>query len=170
MDQKKILNLEYIGLAFGILATFIFHQLYEWTNSNVLIGLISPVNESVWEHTKLIFFPFLIFGLIELFVLKPKDPINFIATKFISAIVGVLSLLSLFYLYTAIAGDNYLIADIIIGFIAVFISFYISKSFLTNNKKFKYANLINIVGVALIALYFIFSYLPPNFSMFIEGA
>ncbi len=46
---------------FGIIFTFILgtllHFVYEWSGSNVIVGIFSPVNESVWEHLKLLYFP-----------------------------------------------------------------------------------------------------------------
>ncbi len=42
-------------LAFG--AAVPLHELYEWTGEKLAIGLFAPVNESVWEHLKLAFYP-----------------------------------------------------------------------------------------------------------------
>jgi hypothetical protein len=36
-----------------------WHFLYTWL-PNPLVGLIAPINESVWEHLKLLFWPFLL--------------------------------------------------------------------------------------------------------------
>ena len=49
-------------LCVSILGTLL-HFTYRWSGRNPLIGLIAPVNESVWEHMKLLFFPMLLFGL-----------------------------------------------------------------------------------------------------------
>ena len=43
-------------LCVSILGTLL-HFTYRWSGRNPLIGLIAPVNESVWEHMKLLFFP-----------------------------------------------------------------------------------------------------------------
>lgn len=45
-------------LAFAI--AFLFHDLYQWTGECKLIGGFVPVNESVWEHLKLAFYPVII--------------------------------------------------------------------------------------------------------------
>nr|WP_236945659.1 DUF6512 family protein [Enterocloster clostridioformis] len=49
-------------LSVSLLGTLL-HFTYRWSGRNPLIGLIAPVNESVWEHMKLLFFPMLLFGL-----------------------------------------------------------------------------------------------------------
>ena len=42
----------------AILAGCVLHFLYEWL-PNAATSLFSPVNESLWEHIKLVFWPFL---------------------------------------------------------------------------------------------------------------
>lgn len=48
-----------IGIVFSMTAGVLLHFLYEWTGRNPVVGAFSPVNESVWEHLKLLFFPVL---------------------------------------------------------------------------------------------------------------
>jgi hypothetical protein len=36
----------------------------------VAVGLVSPVNESVWEHTKLLVFPLIAVGAVESLLLR----------------------------------------------------------------------------------------------------
>ena len=38
----------------------VFHNIYDWSGGNVILGLFFPINESIWEHLKLIFYPLLI--------------------------------------------------------------------------------------------------------------
>ena len=38
----------------------LLHFTYEWSGDNAVVGLFSAVNESTWEHLKLLFFPFLL--------------------------------------------------------------------------------------------------------------
>ena len=42
----------------AILAGCVLHFLYQWL-PNAVTALFSPVNESLWEHVKLVFWPFL---------------------------------------------------------------------------------------------------------------
>ena len=48
------------------------HFFYEWSGNNFFVGMFSPVNESVWEHMKLAFFPMLLFSFAANLFLK-KD-------------------------------------------------------------------------------------------------
>lgn len=46
-----------------ILGTFL-HFTYELSNFNPVIGLFSAVNESVWEHLKLLVFPMTLMSIV----------------------------------------------------------------------------------------------------------
>ena len=48
-----------ISLVFGSL----LHNVYMWFPNGVT-ALIAPVNESLWEHTKIIFYPLLLAGFL----------------------------------------------------------------------------------------------------------
>ena len=45
----------------------LLHFTYEWSGDNPIVALFSAVNESTWEHLKLLFFPMLLLTIIELF-------------------------------------------------------------------------------------------------------
>ena len=53
------------GFAFATLGGTILHFLYEWTGDSVFVAPFSGVNESTWEHMKLLYFPLLLFALVQ---------------------------------------------------------------------------------------------------------
>ena len=55
----------------GLLGT-LGHFLYDWSGENKLIGYFFSVNESTWEHLKLLFFPTIIFSVFEYFFMKDR--------------------------------------------------------------------------------------------------
>ena len=50
----------------------LLHFAYDFSGHNIIIGLFTPVNESTWEHLKLLFFPALICMIMGLFIIKPQ--------------------------------------------------------------------------------------------------
>ena len=80
MNKEKILTWEIIGAVIisllGSFLHFFFALLGEWPP----VALIAAVNESVWEHLKLAFWPALIFALIEWPFFRGKTK-NFWAAK-----------------------------------------------------------------------------------------
>ena len=84
MNLKKIKIISSIGI---FLLCFLFHFLYNWFPSS-LTAIFFPVNESIWEHMKLLFSAVIFFGIIEYIILQ-KFKIsynNFFASLFVSAI------------------------------------------------------------------------------------
>ena len=45
-----------LGTIFVSVLGSLAHFFYDWTNNNAFVGLLTPINESTWEHMKLIFF------------------------------------------------------------------------------------------------------------------
>ena len=117
------------GIKSYILTGFIFvsvlgtllHFAYNSSDNNLIVGLFTPINESIWEHTKLIFFPMLLYGLF--FYKKQKD--IYAATVF-AALVGVLLIIITFYTYSGIIGYHNAFVDISIFYIVVLIAFYVT--------------------------------------------
>ena len=75
MNLKKIKIIAVLGI---FLLSFISHFAYELF-PNIIFSFIFPVNESIWEHMKIIFTSTLIYGIIDYLLLKkykignPKD-------------------------------------------------------------------------------------------------
>lgn len=49
-----------VGAIFSLAVGALSHFFYEWSGGSTAAGIFFPVNESVWEHMKLVFFPFLV--------------------------------------------------------------------------------------------------------------
>jgi hypothetical protein len=69
-----------IGIIFIIVLGSNLHFTFEWSGSQAVVGVFSAVNESVWEHLKLGFWPAVVFALIEFKYLK-KLTNNFLFAK-----------------------------------------------------------------------------------------
>lgn len=109
--MKKIFFWELIGAIFVIIFGTCLHFSYEWFNGNIVVGIFSAVNESVWEHTKLIFYPLLIFSLFEYFFVR-KNVSHFLFVKTIQIYLSVITMIMVFYTYTGIIGHSILAIDI----------------------------------------------------------
>ena len=58
--KKKVLIWEIIGFLTVCALSGVFHFIYDWSGKQAWIGFFCPVNESTWEHLKLLFFPVLV--------------------------------------------------------------------------------------------------------------
>ena len=115
----------------------ILHFTYEWTDDNQFVGYFSSVNESVWEHLKLIFFPVIIAALVFYYIgLKKNDRNkNLWSSIFLAAIVGMIFIVISFYTYTgAITEESVIGIDLLIFVIAAILSAVIIIAVMTNLK------------------------------------
>ena len=67
MRLGKLEKTQIVVTIVSIILGTILHFTYEVLEENIVVGAFSAVNESVWEHLKLIFFPMLIVAIIEYF-------------------------------------------------------------------------------------------------------
>ncbi|MGN1352793.1 MAG: DUF6512 family protein [Bacilli bacterium] len=162
MNNKKVLFIETITI---FLSMFLFHNIYNWF-PNFLTASFFPVNESLFEHLKLMFTTQIIISLIIYLILKLKKIkfSNYLLGLLISTIVTI-SLFFLIYLpiYNRFGENLFLTMSIyLITFIIGNIIFY-----LISKRKHEFLlNLISLVIISIIAvilIYFTFNPLKNDF-------
>lgn len=67
-----------LGIPFISMVGSIMHFIYDWSGKLVLVGIIAPVNESVWEHLKLTFLPTIFWWVFSYFILSKRDNICYV--------------------------------------------------------------------------------------------
>lgn len=165
--MKGIKSYIITGIIFVSILGTLFHFVYEWSDNNVLIGLFTPINESIWEHTKLLFFPMLIYSVYMNKKISMEYPCINSAIIF-GSLLGIILIIVLFYTYSGIIGFNVAFADISIFFISVITSFYIVYKATISCKTDEYSAILKSVQIALICLFIIFTFFPPNIPLFVE--
>lgn len=166
MKKKKILKFQIFSIIFSVILGTILHFTYEWSNENPIIASFSAINESVWEHLKLLFFPMLITTIIGYFYIG-KETLNFICAKTIGIIISLLFVVIFFYTYTSILGTHIPIIDISNFFIAIILGEFISYKIIISNMIFNQKICI-IVLFILLSCFVIFTYLTPPLQLFQE--
>ncbi len=144
------------------------HFLYEWTNDNTIVGLFFPVNESIWEHLKLIFFPSLIYFLYEYFSTKTK-PQNYAPATIKGIFYGMLSVVASYYTITGVVGKNIDFINIFIYFAAVVITVRIRNKIINDGTDFSKNKRLFLGGLFVITalLFMLWSFNPPSLNIFI---
>ena len=155
---------QFIGFIIVSILGTISHYLYDWTGNDV-IAAISGVNESTWEHMKLLFFPQLIFALIENKVLNKRD--DFWCIKLRGTVVGLVLIPMIFYLYNGIIGKSPDWFNISIFFISAAIVFvYEAKMFESGKIKCSFPKRAIFIFVMIALLFIVFTYFTPKFNIF----
>ncbi len=163
-DIKKWFILDTL---FVIVFGTLLHFVYDWSGNNDVVGIFGAINESTWEHLKLLFWPAFIFSIIE-YIYIGKNFNNYVTAKCISLYLGVILIVVLFYTYTGIIGYNLLFLDIAIFIISVLISQYLGYKIINQNKDFgKSVNVISLIFIVVLAFAFIhFTFYPPEIPLF----
>lgn len=151
-----------IFLTFAI--SFLVHAIYEWIPS--VVTSIFPVNESLFEHVKLMYLSSIISSTILYFIFKFKKIYinNFLFGLLVSTIFNII----LFYLvYLPIyyqIGEN-LTVTLIIYFITIIFSQYLYYLIITmnNNKKLNTISFISLIVIMGILTYFTYHPLHVDF-------
>jgi hypothetical protein len=165
-NNRSVLVYELIGMVFIIILGSILHFTFEWSGSQPIVGAFSAVNESVWEHLKLAFWPALLFMLIEYGLLK-KTAHNFALAKTLAVYLMVLIIPIVFYSYTAVTGKSVFVIDISTFVVAVIIGQLASYKLMTYRKLSAYFNIVSIAALVLLGLAFVLStYYPPQLPIF----
>ena len=164
--EENILKWEIFSLFFVIIFGSFLHFLFGLSGSFYPVGAIAAVNESVWEHLKMGFWPIVFLAPIEYIFLKEKVK-NYIIAKTLAAYIIPLSIVVLFYTYTAILGGNLLILDILTFIIATLIGHIISFKIMNFQEQSKIITYISLILIMLLAFLFVlFTYFPPQLPIF----
>lgn len=140
------------------------HFTYEFFGENIFVASFSAVNESTWEHLKLLFFPMLLTTIFGYFYIGKSIP-NFLCSNAIGILVSMAFVIIFFYTYTGIIGKSIVFIDIASFFVAVILGEYLAYKLMISN--FKCNNIIAIIILATTLICFIvFTYFTPNIGLF----
>ena len=116
-DMKRQIGLwQLVGFAFTALGGTLLHFLYDWLAGAIWIAPFSGVNESTWEHMKLLFWPMLLFAVVQSFFFR--DRADFWCIKLRGILLGILLIPILFYTYNGVVGKSPDFINIAIFFLA----------------------------------------------------
>ena len=154
MTLKKIKTVSVFGI-FSL--CFLIHFLYNWF-PNTLFSIFFPVNESIWEHMKMISSSILIWSVLEFFLYKrfKINHNNFVLSTFLESILSI-------YHFTG----SIFILNIIVLFISIYFVNVISYYILSLRPL--HLEGLGIIGIILIYIIFgILTYNPPFNDLFFD--
>ena len=129
----------------------LLHFAFKWSGYNNFVAYFSAVNESPWEHLKLIFFPALTFAIFEYFIYGKKRA-DFFAVKMTSIVSSLAFVLTFFYTYSGILGFNLFFLDILdfvlADFLCCLVSYAILKSSALGEKSDSAKGLAVLIFIA----------------------
>lgn len=164
--KKELAVWELFGFVFVIVVGALLHFAYQWSGKCPAVGYFSPVNESTWEHLKLLFTPMLFYSVIE-YLAAGRNYNGFPAAKAIGILLGMLTIITVFYTYTGVLGTHYLALDIITFLLGVMVAFASSQRILQNMHMSKQTQIVVLLLLAVFAMCFVvFTDFAPQIALF----
>ena len=164
MKQRSILW-QAVGFALVTFGGTILHFLYDWTGGSIMVAPFSGVNESTWEHMKLLFWPLFLFALVQRLFFK--DQKNYWCVKLAEILLGLLLIPVQFYTYNGVFGKSPDWINIAIFYISALLVFLFEWWAFKNNPLQCKRPRLAFAAICLIGLLFVaFTFAPPQIPLF----
>ena len=154
-----------VGFAAVTFGGTLLHFLYDWTGGNLLAAPFSGVNESTWEHMKLLFWPLFVFALVQ----RPsfREQKSFWCVKLAEILLGLTLIPVLFYTYNGVFGKSPDWVNIAIFYITAALVFLFERwAFSHDRLKCRHPRLA-LAAICLIGVLFVaFTFAPPEIPLF----
>lgn len=166
--DKEIRKFFVGGFFFTCILGTVMHFVYGWSGNNPAVGLVAPVNESTWEHLKLLFFPAAIWTIGG--CLGKREYACWLLSACTAGILtGMLAIVAFFYTYTGILGTNWLPLDLAAFVLGVFAAFWMAagrwKAYAGKKRRARCRSAaVVLAGIAL--CFFAFTFAPPPIGLF----
>ena len=153
------------GFALTTLIGTFLHFLYDWTGQNLPTAPFSAINESTWEHMKLMFWPLLFVALAQ----RPFFPSqrNYWCVKLLQILVGLTLIPVLFYTLNGCFGKTPDWVNISIFYLTAAAVFILERRLFRRDFPQCRHPRLAFAAICLIGLLFgIFTFAPPEIPLF----
>ena len=164
--RKRLFFWELAGFLFTSAVGSLLHFVYEWSGGSLAAAVVSAVNESTWEHMKLLFVPMFLFSVVQVCVLGKTYP-NFLAVRAVSIVTGLTLIPVLYYTYTGAWGQMRDWANIAVFFLAALGAFLLDCSLLRRNRlSSPWQQVLGLVMLWALAFCFVWcTFRPPHIAL-----
>ena len=164
--MKKSIGLWQLwGFAITSFGGTILHFLYDWLNKSMIVAPFSSINESTWEHMKLLFWPMFIYAIVQSFFFKNRD--DFWCVKLRGILLGLITIPVIYYTYNGAIGKSPDWLNISIFFISAAIVYVYENKLFKKEAIYCRSQKIAFLFLCSIAILFIiFTFTPPEIAIF----
>jgi hypothetical protein len=160
-----------IGIPIIFLLGSLMHFAYDWSWQLTIVGIFTPVDESIWEHLKLSIYPTFLWWIIGFFSLNDDNVSTYrwFTCCVISVIISPIVITSFYYTYTGALGIHSLLLDIFSLFLGLLIA-QLSALHIYNNVKITDVHFYISILISLIIVisFTIFTFSPPKLPIFMD--
>lgn len=156
---------QFLGFAVTAFGGTVLHFLYEWLDKAVWIAPFSGVNESTWEHMKLLFWPMFLYAAAEYFLFRDRP--DFWCVKLRGILLGLGLIPVLFYTYNGVIGRSPDFVNIAVFFVSAAASYlYETRLFNSESVSCRRPRLAIAVLTAIAVLFAVFTFATPEIGIF----
>ena len=166
---KRLWRWETVGWVVTGLLGPLLHFAYEWSGGNPVVAAFAAVNESIWEHMKILFWPLLFWAAVEWPVFF-RHYRNFLAVKTAAITAAVALVPVLYYTYGGVWGKTLAAVDIGIYYVAAAAAGWCTCTLAGRGKCVGVWKQVLGGGILLClgALFVLFTFCPPEIALFEE--
>ena len=166
--MKRAVGLwELMGFGVTALAGTLLHFLYDWTGGALLAAPFSGVNESTWEHMKLLFWPMLTFAAVQCFFFRDRR--DFWCVKLRGILLGLALIPVLFYTYNGVIGKSPDWLNIAIFFISAAAAYACEQHlFKAERVRCAHPKCAAALLLVLAVLFVVFTFRTPTLGIFLD--
>ena len=164
--DRRLRNWQLAGFVFTAIFGTLLHFLFDWTGGAIVAALFSAINESIWEHMKLIFYPMLIFSVVQYKRIGSEFP-NFWCVKLLGITLALILIPVIYYTYTGIFGTNVDLINITIFFLVAAFIYWLEYQLITAGLPcFDHKRWIGVILIAYVVMFSVFTFSPPEIPLF----
>ena len=163
--MKKSLGLwQFAGFTAVVALGTLLHFLYSWVKTPS-IAILSAINESTWEHMKILFFPMFIFAIVQSFFFKAEYP-DFWTVKLLGTLLGTLLIPVLFYTISGAFGKTPDWLNIAFFFLSAGSGYALEARLFRNEQQGKEGRFALWIFIFIAVLFAAFTFFPPKLPLF----
>ena len=122
MEEKQH-HWEIAGLLLTLAAGNLLHFVYGWSGNHPMAAAFAAVNESTWEHMKLLAVPWILWSLTEAVICGGTA----LFSRMLGLLAGLTAIPTAFYTLRGITGQTHHLVNILIFQLAVLLAFAVSR-------------------------------------------
>lgn len=160
------------GIPFVIFLGTLTHFIFDWSGNIVFVGLFVPINESVWEHLKMSFWPTLVWFLLVFLFFRIKSELS--ASRLLMAAAAALFVCSLiivtfFYTMEGAFGIESLLVDASIFFLGIIVGQFAAVHVYRYAEPKRFWLYVAAFSILLfMALLIFFTFWQPRLPLFLD--
>lgn len=164
--KQSIPRWQLAGFVFTSILGTLLHFLFEVSGKSPAAALISAVNESIWEHKKLLYYPMLLFSFLE-YRAWGRQRRDFWSVKLAGTILGLVLIPVVYYTYSGVLGINVDWVNIAIFFLAAMAAYRLETALFAREQTRHLSQGFALAALLAVGVIFmLLTFFPPRIPFF----